>query len=275
MEEFHYRIPWRSRNVHPGHHRSQIQGVGLEFRGHATLIDYPDPRKLDIHASLHDPFGQHKVKLFSQTSLIPILVVADLSASMGFGTKPKLLSRLAAAIAYSAYRTGDLFGFLGVNDRIVLQYPLRFSKCLALELKHRLEKGPFQGKHLGMLRVGPYLGRQRALLFLISDFHFALTEVEALLTRLKPHDVVPVALWMSQEWQAPARWGWAKLYDPETGHRRFLWLSPSSQAKLACAFCNRREQLIALCRRYGRPPFFIEDEFYPEKLTQYFWETCA
>ncbi len=275
LEEFHYRIPWRTRSAHPGHHRSQTAGNGYEFRGHTTLVNHPDPRKLDIHATLHDPFGQYKVRQFSQTSMIPVFAIVDLSASMAIGHKPQLLSRLAAAVAYSAYRTGDPFGFFGVSDWIVLQYPLRSYKYLALELNHRLKQVSFQGGSRGLHRLAPHLGAGRALVFLISDFYFPLAEAQAIFAHLQPHDVVPVVLWMQHEWHPPVRWGWARVYDPETGRHRPLWLRPSSKARLTAAFRNHREQLTGLCRRYGRPPFFVEDEFHPDRLTRYFLETCA
>ncbi|MFN3919959.1 MAG: DUF58 domain-containing protein [Methylohalobius sp.] len=275
LEQFDYRIFWRARSVHLGYHRSQTAGGGHEFRGHTTLVDYPDPRRLDIHATLHDPFGQYKVKQFTQTSAVPVFAIADLSASMAIGHKPQLLSRLAAAVAYSAYRTGDPFGFFGISDQIVLQYPLRLSKCLALELKHRLGQVSFQGGSRGLHRLAPHLGTRRALVFLLSDFHFPLTEAQLILAQLQLHDLVPVVLWIRHEWHPPKRWGWARLHDPETGHHRPLWLQPRSEARLSAAFRKRREQLTDLCRRYGRPPFFVEDEFHPDRLTRYFLETCA
>lgn len=275
IEEFHYRIPWRTRSARPGYHRSQTAGNGYEFLGHTTLVSRADPRRLDIRATLQDPFGQYKVKQFSQTSAIPVFAIADLSASMAIGHKPQILSRLAVAIAYSAYRTGDPFGFFGVGDQIVLQYPLRHYKCLALELGCRLQQVPFSGNHQGLHRLSPYLGTRRGLVFLISDFYFSLTEVQAIFTQLQLHDIVPVVLWMQEEWQPPTRWGWARLYDPETGHARSLWLQPRSKAKLAAAFSSYRNRLTSLCRRYGRPPFFVENGFHPDKLTGYFLETCA
>ena len=57
-EEFHYRIDAPARGHFPGHHRSRRGESGFEFRSHALLVDAPDPRRLDLHASLRDPFGQ-------------------------------------------------------------------------------------------------------------------------------------------------------------------------------------------------------------------------
>ena len=54
-ETFDYHINWKSRGHHPGQHKSDQRGMGIEFAGHATLIDYPDPRRIDIRQTMRDP----------------------------------------------------------------------------------------------------------------------------------------------------------------------------------------------------------------------------
>lgn len=278
MEEFHYRIAWRAASAHPGHHRSQTEGGGFEFHGHVSLAAGADPRHIDIRASLNNPFGEYQVRRFYQTSAIPVFVIADLSTSMRLGHKPKLLSRLTAAIAYSAYRTGDPFGFIGIADKETpsLLFPLRRHRGAALMLARQLNKQPFRGEGLARSpSLAARLGRHRALIFLLSDFHFPLEQLQKLLQQLQPHDVVPLVLWLSQEWQPPARWGWLPLHDPETGIRRMMWFHPGTGKSLRLAFDQRRQQLIALCRRYARQPFFVIDTFQPEALSRYFLQSCV
>ena len=84
VRELHYRVGAPVLGHFPGHHRSTRGDSGFEFRGHAALLDAPDPRRLDLHASLRDPFGDWRVRVYSQRKAIPVVVVADLSASMGF-----------------------------------------------------------------------------------------------------------------------------------------------------------------------------------------------
>ena len=57
VRELHYQVSAPVLGHFPGHHRSTRGGSGFEFRGHAALLDAPDPRRLDFHASLRDPFG--------------------------------------------------------------------------------------------------------------------------------------------------------------------------------------------------------------------------
>jgi len=95
IREVHYRVGGPVRGHFPGHHRSTRGESGFEFRGHAPLLDAPDPRRLDLHASLRDPFGQWRVRVYRQRMSVPVAVVADLSASMGFAASPPKLHVLA------------------------------------------------------------------------------------------------------------------------------------------------------------------------------------
>ena len=121
VREFHYRVGRPVTGHFPGHHRSRRGDSGLEFRGHASLLDAPDARRLDLHASLRDPFGNWLVRVHSQRKAIPVTLVADLSASMGFeGARRRLdvVADFVESLAQSAWRTGDSFGFLGCDETV-------------------------------------------------------------------------------------------------------------------------------------------------------------
>src|SRR5688572_16111411 len=121
LRELHYRIAGKASGLFPGAHRSRSGDGGFEFRGHAALHDAPDARRLDLHASLRDPFGGWIVRLSSERRAIPVTVVADLSASMGFEGPVRKLDVLAdftVCLAWSAARIGDSFGFVGCDERI-------------------------------------------------------------------------------------------------------------------------------------------------------------
>ncbi|TAN51142.1 MAG: hypothetical protein EPN21_07340 [Methylococcaceae bacterium] len=52
-----YRVPWRYGGFRPGIHASRHAGSGQLFQRLAGLLDYPDPRRLDLRASLTDLGG--------------------------------------------------------------------------------------------------------------------------------------------------------------------------------------------------------------------------
>ena len=66
IKEFSYHISWRSRGRHAGSHSSTQRGMGMEFRGHTTLLSYPDPRRIDIRQTIRDPLEQVHVRIFNQ-----------------------------------------------------------------------------------------------------------------------------------------------------------------------------------------------------------------
>ena len=276
LEDFHYQVAWRSHSSVPGHHFSTQSGGGYEFHGHAPLISNPDARHLDVHASLHDPFGQFVVKTFRQRSSIPVYVLADLSESMGFRGnyhKTKILAHFAATTAYSTYRTGDPFGFIGCADEINwdLFLPLRWQKGIMGGIFDRLADFQPQGKSVeGLFKAADLIGKRRSLIFLISDFHFPLNKIKAIMECLTRHDVVPVVLWSSLEIELP-NWGIYRLWDPETGEERCIFMRPRLREKMRDLFLQRQHSLTQLCLCYGRKPFFVIDRFIPEAMSQYFF----
>ncbi len=275
--EFHYQISWRAQGGHPGRHAGAQLGGGFEFQGYTPFTSQPDPRNLDVRAIIADPFGQLLVKSFRQRAAIPVYVLADLSASMGFRGKTSkidLLAEFAEATAWSAWRTGDPFGFFGCDGEIRwdLSLPLRWHKGMAAELRGRIEGfQPKSGQHQGLLEAAAHLGRQRALVFLVSDFHLPIDKLEALFDAFVRHDLVPVLLWDSGEYEHLPRWGLAELQDAETGERRRLFLRPSLREKLRESFAERRAELVQLCARHGREAFFLIDRFDPDAMTRYFY----
>lgn len=276
IAEFHYRVRWRSHRAHPGHHRSNRIGGGDEFAGYAPLSAYPDPRNIDVHATLHDPLGQLMVRQFRQRSSLPVYVLADLSASMGFGSpysKLRAVADFTAAAAYSAYRTGDPFGFFGCDEDILWAWhlPLRSYKGVSDDFCRRLSGLEPDGQSAnGLRQVAPLLGRQRSLVFVVSDFHLSDMETAQLFDSLVHHDVVPVVVWRDTEYARLPKWGWVTLQDPESGEIRRIFMRPGLRMRFEARFEERRGDLERLCRRYGRAPFFLDEELNADRLSDYF-----
>jgi uncharacterized protein (DUF58 family) len=276
IEEFHYIIPWRAASPHPGAHSSNQLGGGEEFAGLVPFSASPNARHIDIRASISDPFGQLSVRTFRQRSNIPVVVIADLSASMGYsgvGDKPENVARFAASAAWSAYRHGDRFGFIGGDERVreELFIPTRLHKGGVPELYDGLLGFPRIGRQsTGLLAAAERLGRQRALVFLVSDFHFPLAQLESILATLTLHDVVPVVVWDSAEYANLPSFGLVLIEDMETGAKRRLFMRPRLRDQFRERYAQRRDELAQVFRQHGRSPFFLIDRFDAEALTRYF-----
>jgi len=276
IPELHYRVTGAVRGRLPGAHRSRRGHSGSEFRAHAPLIDLPDVRQLDLHASLRDPFGRWLVRVNSERMAIPVAVVADLSASMGFeGAQRKLdvLADFVESLSWSAWRNGDSFGFVGCDEKVRAELVLPQTRVRGggVALAASLRSLALAGRSAsGLLAAHRYLPRQRSLLFLISDFHLPLEFVDQVLDSLADHEVVPVVLWQPQEFGLGAGTGIAEVMDPESGERRALWWRPSLRARWDAAQRDRRAALLGECRRRRLAPLVIDGAFDADAVTRHF-----
>jgi uncharacterized protein (DUF58 family) len=275
--EIHYRIGSPALGHFPGHHRSRRGDSGFEFRGHASLLDAPDPRRLDLHASLRDPFGSWAVRVYSQRKSIPVAVVADLSASMGFegATQRKLdvVADFVDSLAWSAWRTGDSFGFVGCDAAVRqdLLLPQSRSRVAAGETTTALRAMRAEGRSArGLLLAHRHLPQRRSLVFLLSDFHLPLPEVVAMLRSLSQHDLVPVVIWDRREFALSAERGLAQVLDPESGRQRLVWWRPALRERWDLQWAQRREALLEVFRAQRLSPLFVEGAFDADAVTRHF-----
>lgn len=278
LKEFHYKIDWRTKSHLPGHHRSTQSGGGLEFRGNAPLLDAPDPRRLDIRASLSNPFDQWFVRSFRQRGQVPVYLIADLSASMGFqGIRNKLdvMADFTESLAYSVHRTGDRFAFIGCDEGIRTDFLMPPTHALGagLEIAQRLRRFEPTGKSAkGLQDIQPYLPRQKSLIFLVSDFHIDDASLVNTLQMMSAHRVCPIILWDRAEYQRMPKFGLVLVQDSETGRRRTVLLRRSLHERIQAEFETRRAALIELFMKHGTRPLFIKDSFDAEQVTKYFFQ---
>lgn len=274
--DFDYRLIWRSRYPRPGHHASTMAGAGHEFRARAPLLDAPDPRRLALRASLADPFGRLFVNLFNQYSAIPVYALVDDSASMDFEgvtSKRELRHHFLASLAMSAYRTGDPFGLAVCGARIERPSFIPATRNAALiedQLAHLRDRPPTAPDAAGLRRAAGMIGRHRALVFLVSDFHLPAELLNGLLGDLARHEVVPIVLRDSAEGLARAGNGLVRMRDAETGRARTLWMRAGLRARAAQAARDHRQWLERLLTGHQRRPFFLEDTVDRDRLNRYF-----
>ena len=276
VPELFYRLPGRAAGAMPGAHRSGRGEGGFEFRGQVPLASARDARRLDLQASLRDPFGQWIVRQYSLRLASPVVLVADVSASMSFADaapRQRVLAELAESLAASAWRIGDSFGFVACEARVrtdLLLPPTR-ARGAGAALAARLRSLAFDGRSsLGLLQAWRYLPRRRSLVFLASDFHLPLDELRRVLASLAHHAVVPVVLWRAQEAGPAARRGLLNVIDPETGRHQWLWWRPALRERLAGQQRQHRADLMQCFAAQKLRPLLIEGEFDADAVTRHF-----
>jgi uncharacterized protein (DUF58 family) len=276
VRELYYRLPGLAAGAMPGAHRSGRGEGGFEYRGPLPLERARDARRLDLPASLRDPFGRWTVRQYSQRLAVPVLIVADVSASMAFAGEPprqQVLADFADSLAASAWRNGDAFGFVACDERVRtdLYLPPGRQRGAGTALAARLRGLTLDGaSSRGLLEAWRYLPQRRALVFLVSDFQLDDDELDAVLASLAWHALVPVVLWQPQEAGPAARHGLLDLVDPETGQRQWLWWRPALRQRLAGRQQARRQHLQQRFARQRLRPLFIEGAFDADAVTRHF-----
>jgi hypothetical protein len=84
------------------------------------LYDRPDPRRLDLRASLRNIQQEWLVRVNRQQASIPVHAVVDVSASMSFGSRRSKLDIAAEfieALGQSTFKVGDALGMLAFDAR--------------------------------------------------------------------------------------------------------------------------------------------------------------
>ncbi len=281
IKEFSYNIGWRNRGRHPGRHASTQRGMGMEFIGHTTLLSYPDPRRIDLRQTIRDPMEQVYVRLFNQKSATPVFAICDLSGSMNFGSKERKIRKAAdivESIAQSVSRNADPFGFIGFDDVVREDWisTASFKPHRAIEMaEHLKEFHPGTTTGAGIADIWRYLPRERSLIFLISDFHMPLEQLEASLANLLRHHIIPVVLWDADEYKDMPEFGISAVTDPETGARRTLFLRKEYRERIVAAFEARRAAIYKLFMQFDMPPIFVEGAYDADAFTEYFHQFVA
>jgi uncharacterized protein (DUF58 family) len=253
----------------------------MEFRGHTTLLAYPDPRRIDIRQTIRDPLEQIHVRLFNQKSVTPVFVLCDLSGSMQYGAKQKKLAvaaDIAQSVAQSATRNRDLVGFIGFDDVVREDWLCTLSARPHSTVEMAENLRDYQAAEVGsrgVIDTVRLLPRERSLIFMVSDFHMPISDLEESLVLMQRHHIVPVVLWDSTEYTDLPEFGITNVTDPETGAKRTLFLRKAYREQILQSFAERRELIKSLFSRYDMEPFFVENHFDADLLTDYFHQYVA
>jgi len=276
-ETLHYRLPWQSSSVYPGAHPGQMIGAGQLFKRHEPLIASPDPRRIDLRASVLDPFFGYRVRVYQQQSTVKVYLIADMSASMGYADKQQTLIQFLLAASNSALGYGDKFGFIGCTERIEHRWLIPACQHLGRvsALIKQLERLTFTGKATGIQNAAAFLPAERSLVFLLSDCHFPLPQLRAVLDSLQGHDVIPLVLWNQVEYAALPNWGLISFQDMESHATRTLFMRPALRQKIIAAYQQRQHDLKHIFRAFGSEPLFITERYSTQTINRHLQQRVA
>jgi uncharacterized protein (DUF58 family) len=282
--EFHYRLPARAGGARPGSHPGSSFGSGQEFAMHGRLFDYPDPRRLDLRASVRAARSEWLVRVHLQRVAVPVVVIVDVSASMHFGTrqtKLQIAADFVEALGYSAFRVGDRLGMLafdaGARDDLFM--PARNGRgagnLLATMLRECASSAAGRGDIEGLRRCVTRLAGRQALVFVVSDLHWPLAQMPAVLDMLVHACVVPMVVWDEAEIAPPRKGPLLAVNDAESGEERMVWLRGGVRERWLDGVTRRRAELAGIFGPRGIRPFYVGSAFDPEAMSRYFLEMTA
>lgn len=274
---FHYKVGGRAGGRRPGAHAGRSSGAGNEFLAHARLFDHPDPRRLDLRASLRAGGDEWLVRTHRQRAAVTVNAVVDVSASMACGMPRKLdiAAAFVESMGSSAFKTGDAAGLCAFDGaaRHDLYRPAQHSRMIGHTMGNLIrDASPAGTPGCGLsAALRPLAGRQ-SMVFLLSDFHWPLAQMAAALDQLASAWVVPVVIWDPSEVAPPKENAFVRLRDAETGHLRSLWLTPRLRRQWQEKIDQRRSELEALFATRNLRPLYLSGAFDADAVSQYFIE---
>lgn len=223
----------------PGSYRTAFRGPGLEF---AEVREYDfgdDSRFIDwnVTSRLNSSFSSGAyTKVFREEREVNLMLVVDLSLSMGRGLGPvskrEQLTIVFAHLVYAAQSQNDRVGAVFFGPRVLEALrPRRGSHHLSRLIRHCLElEADRPGSDLaGALLTAHGFVKRRSILIILSDFRSvgwwgALSRVS------DRHDVIACRIHDPLDQTFPET-GFAEVVDPETRQLIPTWGANSSFQK--------------------------------------------
>jgi uncharacterized protein (DUF58 family) len=207
-----------------GLHRSPHRGFSAEFAELRAYRPGDDLRYLDWR--MFGRSDRYYVKQFEEETNLRAYLLVDVSASMGWSSRPDTLptkiwyaKHLAASLALILLRQGDTVGFAAFHDRIAGRVEPRGGRKHWHEIVRRLATIHAEGgtSAKGALRDLAVRLRRRGLVILLSDLLVDPEETSVALRflRHRGHEVLVFHLVDPGERELPATAD-ARFFDPET-----------------------------------------------------------
>jgi uncharacterized protein (DUF58 family) len=230
LQRLDWQVSRRLDGLLQGDYRSLFYGYGVDF---ADLREYQpedDIRYIDwnVTARMNSPY----IRQYTEDREITAWFLLDLSPSVDFGTvqtqnlKRTMLIDFVTTMARLLTRHGNRVGAIFYGSRIERTIPARGGRIQVLRMVNDLLKQP-RLTHAPFTDLTPLIAgglhaiKQRALVFIISDFISAPGWERPLALLNQRHEVLAVRLWDPREIDLPDI-GPIMLEDAETGEQLYV-----------------------------------------------------
>ncbi|MDD2247082.1 MAG: DUF58 domain-containing protein [Proteiniphilum sp.] len=220
-----------SRNIFAGEYHSAFKGRGMAFSEVREYQYGDDLRDIDwnVTARYNRPF----VKIFEEERELTVMLMIDVSDSLGFGSqsvlKRDMVAEIAATLAFSAIQNNDKIGVVFFTDKVEKFIPPKKGrKHILFIIREILGFNPENsGTDLNMaIQYMTNAIKKRCTAFLISDFIDSNGYSKAMQIANRKHDMVAIQVYDKLS-TGLYPIGLMKVRDAETGEE--LWINTSSK----------------------------------------------
>lgn len=220
-----------SRNIFAGEYHSAFKGRGMAFSEVREYRYGDDMRDIDWNVTAR--YNRPYIKIFEEERELTVMLMIDMSESLGFGSrsilKRDMVAEIAATLAFSAIQNNDKIGMIIFTDKVEkFVPPQKGRKHILFIIREILGFTPeSNGTDLNMaLRYMTNAIKKRSTAFLISDFIDVNDYQKAMQIASRKHDLMAIQVY-DQLSTALQPVGLMKVWDPETESEQ--WIDSSSK----------------------------------------------
>lgn len=220
-----------SRNIFAGEYHSAFKGRGMAFSEVREYQFGDDLRDIDWNVTAR--YNRPYIKIYEEERELTVMLLIDVSESLGFGSTEKVkrdvVAEIAATLAFSAIQNNDKIGVIFFSEQIEKFIPPKKGrKHILFIIREILGFEPEQnGTDINLaLRYMTNAIKKRCTAFLISDFIDIKNYKQALSIANKKHDIAAIQVYDKLSTQLPSL-GLMKVLDPESGDE--TWIDTSSK----------------------------------------------
>lgn len=266
-------------DVFSGEYHSIFKGRGMDFAEVREYQPGDDIRTIDwnVTARMNHPY----VKLYQEERELRVMVVVDMSGSVGFGTRGKLkremIIEISALLIFSAINNNDLVGLLIFTDKIEKVILPKKGLSHGLRLIRDLLAFEPTGKKTNISGALEFLNsmlKRFSIVFMISDFLDGDFR-KPLAIASKKHDFVPLVITDPAEHNLTPL-GLVEIEDAETGELIIVDMGDNAVIKTFVDSSKKEEEnLKKLFGSIGLEPLYISTEQDYVKALDFFFRKRA
>ena len=237
-----------SNNIFAGEYHSAFKGRGMAF-AEVREYQYGDDIR-DIEWNVTARFNKPFVKVFEEERELTVMLCVDVSGSLEFGsvvqTKRRMLTEIAATLAFSAIQNNDKIGVIFFSDHIEKFIPPKKGRKHILYIIRELLEFKPESTRTDVGQAVEYLTsviKRRCTAFLLSDFIDEKDFRQALTIANRKHDVVAVQVYDRRVAELPDV-GLMQVRDAETGEEMLIDTSSKKVRNLHAAWWKGQQNRL-------------------------------